>query len=172
LQNEKPPQRLSKGERNAVGLAAAWLWPKVSSRKDALFAISEAFWVALCVAAFNAVFSLIAFARSVESDVNFEGFFSAALFAGIAFGIRQKSRIAALAGFVFYVLSQGYFLVARGHGNLAIPPLIALALFHGVRGTLAYHKLPPLPDGLPSLEQSFKAVASGHQQVDHKTEQE
>jgi hypothetical protein len=154
-----------------MGLAAAWFWPKVNSRKDALFAISEAFWVALSVAILTLVFFLIGFLRSAQSDVGFEGFFSFALFVGIALGIRQKSRIAALAGFILYVLSQGYFWVANGHGNLVIPPLIALALFHGVRGTFAYHRLPPLPAGLPSLEQSFKAVASSHQQINQKSEQ-
>ena len=46
-----------------MGLAAAWFWPKVDSRKNALFAISEAFWIALTVAIFSAAFSLIGFLR-------------------------------------------------------------------------------------------------------------
>jgi len=37
----------------------------------------------------------------------------------------------------------------------AIPLLVTLALLNGVRGTFAYHKLPPRPEGLPSLAQSL-----------------
>jgi hypothetical protein len=50
--------------------------------------------------------------------------------------------------------------------------LIALALFHGVRGTFAYHKLPPLPPGMPSLQESFRAIASDQQRVEQKIDHE
>jgi len=40
----------------------------------------------------------------------------------------------------------------------AIPLLITMALLNGVRGTFAYHKLLPRPEGLPSLAESFGAL--------------
>jgi hypothetical protein len=154
-----------------VGLGASWFWPKVGSRKDALAAISEAFWVASALAAFTVVLTLISFARSGQSDSNVDGFVYAALLAGAAFGIRQKSRVAALVAFVLYVALRGYFLLTTGHGSLVLTVVIALALFHGVRATFALHRLPSIPAGTPSVEQSFKAFVAKHR-VDDKAKPE
>jgi hypothetical protein len=71
--------------RGKMGLGATWFWPDVSSRKDVLFAIDEAFWVAVIVGVFTAAFSAIESGRSGQLEVG--GFASAALFVGIAFGV-------------------------------------------------------------------------------------
>jgi len=143
-----------------MSLATEWFWPNVDSRKNALFAIEEAFWVALIVSVFTFVFILIELLRAQESGFDFVAFANCIFFVAIAFGIRRKSRIAALAGFMLYVFSRVYVLVATGHENFIIPILVALALLHGVRGTFSYHRLPLLPAGMPSIEESFKAVAA------------
>ena len=149
---------------------ASWLWPNVKSRKDALFAIDEAFWVAIVVAGLTAAFAGIDAGRSGISGSDIGGFVSAALLAGIAFGIRWKSRVAAVAAFAVYILSQTTQWIAAGHGNLVVGGIVALALLHGVRGTFAYAKLTPLPLGTPSVEQSFRAFAA-NPTVEQKSEE-
>jgi len=37
-----------------------WIWPSVATRKHAIFAVDEAFWVVLAVSALNLVFAAIA----------------------------------------------------------------------------------------------------------------
>src|SRR5215472_6129091 len=135
-------------------LTAAWFWPSVNSRKDALFAIEEAFWISVIASIFSLIFVLIEFLHGQESDFDILGLATSVFFAGVAFGIRRKSRIAATAGLVMYVLLRIFLLPPTGLGSFTIGALIALALLHGVRGTFAYHKLPPLPVGMPSIEQS------------------
>ena len=139
---------------------ANWLWPNVKSRKDALFAIDEAFWVSIVVAALTAAFTGVDAGRSGISAGDISDFIGATVLAGVAFGVRWKSRAAALAAFVLYVLSQITLWITTGHGNLVVGALVALALLHGVRGTFAYSKLTPLPLGTPSVEQSFRAFAA------------
>lgn len=147
-----------------MSLATAWFWPNVGSRKNALFAIEEAFWIPLALSVFSLVFALVEFLRAQESDFEILGFANGLFFGGIAFGIRRRSRIAATAGFGLFVLSRAFLLPPTGLGSFVIATLIALALLQGVRGTFAYHKLPPLPAGMPSIEQSFQAVADSHGQ--------
>lgn len=137
-----------------------WLWPNVKSRKDALFAIDEAFWVSLVVAALTLAFTGVDAGRSGISGTDISGFIGAALLAGVAFGIRRKSRAAAVVAFLLYVCSQASLWITTGHGNLVVGALVALALLHGVRGTFAYAKLTPLPQGTPSIDQSFRAVGA------------
>lgn len=154
-----------------MSLSTAWFWPNVGSRKNAIFAIEEAFWISLVLSLFTLVFVLVKFLRAPESDFEISGLALGLLFAGVAFGIRRKSRVAATAGFGLYVLSRAFFLPPNGLGSFVIATLIALALLHGVRGTFGYHKLPPLPAGMPSIEQSFQAVADSHGQ-NERTPQE
>jgi hypothetical protein len=46
-----------------------------------------------------------------------------------------------------------------GHlGLTVIFVLVALALLAGIRGAFAYHKLPPKPEYLPTIADSFKSV--------------
>jgi hypothetical protein len=80
-------------------LLQSWFWPDVSSRKNALAAINETFWVTMFLAGLTAVFTFIDFARDWQAGDRLWGFVGAAFLAGIAFGIRHKSRAAAVAGF-------------------------------------------------------------------------
>lgn len=81
-----------------MNLTAAWFWPRVSSRRDALFAIAEAFWISVAVSTFTFIFVLIEFLRAQESGLDIVGLANSILFAGVAFGTRRKSRVAATAG--------------------------------------------------------------------------
>ena len=139
-------------------LFRSWFWPDVSTRKNALSAISEASWVMVGVACLLTPFTFVEFARGWELDERLLGFAEAALLTGIAFGIRQKSRVAAVIGFVLYVIDRVGLWVETGHpGSLVITILVALALLHGVRGTFAFHNFAPISANTPSIEQSFRS---------------
>ena len=49
-------------------LLQSWFWPDVSSRKNALAAINETFWVMMFLAALTAVFTFIDFAQNWQAD--------------------------------------------------------------------------------------------------------
>lgn len=141
-----------------MGLGAAWFWPNVSNRRFAQNAIQEAFWAALFVSGLTVAFTVILLLRSDETDFAQIGFLNSALFGGLAFGIYRRSRIAALSAFVLFAGGAIYQLATTGPAGLVLRGFIALAFFHGVRGTIAYHKFPALPANLPSIEQSFQTV--------------
>jgi hypothetical protein len=143
-------------------LGRAWLWPPVSTRRYALAAINEAFWITICVAAFMLLFVLIGASRNAAEGFELSRLVVPLLLMVIAFGIRAKSRIAALAGFTVYVLSRLYFLGTVGP-SLIVLVLITLALWHGVRGTFAYHRLAPIVEGTPSIEESFRSMKADPQ---------
>jgi len=141
-----------------MGLLAAWFWPKVSDRKNAQFAINEAFYVAVALAAITAVFATVEVLRDTTNGLDAEALVSAVIFASVGFGIYRRSRIAAISGLALYLVDRGYAWAKVGPHFGVIPVLITLALLHGVRGTFAYHKLPPRPAGLPSLAEGFAAL--------------
>jgi hypothetical protein len=139
-------------------LTRAWLWPNVATRRLALEAINEAFWVTLFISGLTLLFALIEITRSSDEPFDLSAFVSPVFFALAAFGIRAKSRYAALFAFALFVVSRLYVFVAVRPFNPIVPGLIAIALLHGVRGTFACHKLPPVPAGTPSIEESFQAM--------------
>ncbi len=75
-----------------------WFWPKVSDRKNAQFAITEAFFAAAVVAALTAIFTAVEALKDTAEGLGPEGFVSAIVFAGVGFGIYRRSRIAAVSG--------------------------------------------------------------------------
>ena len=141
-----------------MSLLGAWFWPKVSDRKNAQFAINEAFCVAVVLAVITVILATVEVLRDGTEGLDAEAFGSALIFAGVGFGIYRKSRIAAISGLVLYVVGRGYAWAKVGPNLGVIPVLVTLAFLHGVRGTFAYHKLPPRPAELPSLAQSFAAL--------------
>jgi hypothetical protein len=135
-----------------------WYWPAVDNRRNAVFAIEEAFWAASLVSVLTALITIVFITGSDAPAQNALGFVDAAIFAGIAYGIRRKSRTAAVIGLVLYVSNVAYAFVVAGPRSPLIPAFVSLAFIHGVRGTFAYHKFPALPANLPSVEQGFQAL--------------
>lgn len=147
-------------------LFQSWFWPDLSSRKNALAAINETFWVTMFLAALTAVFTFIDFARDWQADHRLWGLVSAGFVAGVGLGIRQKSRLAAVAGFTLYVVGRVGQWIASGHpGSVLLIVLVSLALWHGVRGTFAFHRLAPIAAGTPSIEDSFRSLDQSPQKA-------
>jgi hypothetical protein len=152
-------------------LFQSWFWPDVSSRKNALAAINETFWVTMFLSALTAVLTFIDFARDWQADERLLGFVGAAFAAGVGFGIRQKSRAAAVAGSILYVVGRAAQWVASGHpGNVILSILVGLALWHGVRGTFAFHRFGPIAAGTPSIEDSFRSFSQSSQPTQQESE--
>ena len=143
---------------NSTPLARAWFWPPVETRRHAVFAIEEAFWVSLLVAVTTFLLALIFMLKDSAEGIDFTLFVDPLFFVAIAFGIRAKSRTAAVAGFSLYLVSRLYFWIAVRPSNVIVSSLIALALFHGIRGTFAFHKFPAIPEDTPSIEKSFQSM--------------
>jgi hypothetical protein len=73
-------------------LGASWLWPDVSTGRNASSAIEEAVWVALLVSAFNLVFAAVDLMRTGEWRT-----------------------------LVLYLLSRAYFWIITGSGEPGDP---------------------------------------------------
>lgn len=140
-----------------MSLVNEWVWPDVSIRRKAQMAIDEAFWVAVAVAVFRAIWVLIVYLRDPSNGPDGPGLLAAICFGGLAVGIRFRSRVAAVIAFALYVFEIIYGLVLHPRLPL-IAIIVAFALFAGVRGTFAYRKLPPKVENLPNIADSFKAV--------------
>jgi hypothetical protein len=153
-----------------MNLASAWFWPTVGNRRFAQNAIQEAFWAAAFVSALTAIFAVVRIMSPDETFVSPIGFLNSVLFAGLAFGIYRRSRGAAISAFVLFTTEVIFQAATIGLGGWLFRGLIGLAFFHGVRGTLAYHKLPPLPANLPSIEQSFQTVKQAPPQAEKDSE--
>ena len=135
-----------------------WLWTKVDLRRRAQNAIEEDFWVACFLSFACAMGALIGVLRDATIS-DFEQFGVAVLFAVLAFGIRRRSRAAAISALILYVLLR----VAQGWTSLSpfqiISFLFVLALVNCIRGTFAYHRFGSPPANVPSVEQSFRAMS-------------
>jgi len=153
-------------------LFQAWFWPDVSTRKNALHAINEAFWVTTAVAAYWTLFALVgALARGAGDGFDPVTLVEPVLLAAAAVGIRFKSRAAAIAGLGIYAAEHLATLLATGRLSLFLTAMVFLALLHGVRGTIAFHRFSPIPEGTPSIEKSFEAFGSNRTENDSTNKQ-
>lgn len=143
-------------------LLQAWFWPDVSTRKNALHAINEAFWVTAAVAVYWTLFALMGIARRPNSEFDPLTLGDPFLLAAAAVGIRFRSRAAALSSLVIYIGVHTLSLLNMGLLGLFLFVMVSLALLHGVRGTIAFHRFAPIPEGTPSIEKSFQAFGSKH----------
>jgi len=125
-----------------------WWWPEVETREGAEGAIQQAFWAAVVVAALTALFAMlgalgVGFALGLGIDA--WAFLDAALFAGIAFGLRRRSRVAAWAGLLLFGLEKIYLWNRNGVQGLWLAVIIFLLFIGGVRGTSALSRMRSAP---------------------------
>jgi hypothetical protein len=119
----------------------SWLWPRVDTRKNALWAIREAFWVTVAVAGFFMVWAVIDIAGSTNDAVDFGGFVFAAIFGLAALAIWCKSRVAAIATFSLHVVTRLFVFFHSGPGGLILVVVVSLAfltVFAGLLHTINY----------------------------------
>lgn len=108
-----------------------WIWPAVENMRTAQKVTHlYGFWAAILVSAMT---TLAAFFTQ-----NYGSLFDAAIFAVIAWGLYELSRVAAVAGLFFYLVNK---IILLQMGALFGPVSIFMMLMfvHGVRGTFGYH---------------------------------
>jgi hypothetical protein len=118
-----------------------WYWEDVSDVSGAEKAINGGFWAAVFVACITALVAGLALAGTKLFGIDASAFLDAAIFAGIAVGIKRKSRFAAVAGLCLYVLERLYMLQRGGAGGIVMGILLTLLFINAVRGAYAYHRL-------------------------------
>jgi hypothetical protein len=102
-------------------------------------------WAACILAGMTGIFALASILGVLPKGLLISGWglVDAALFGIIAWGIYRMSRVAAVAGLVFYIVEQVIAIATsdtkKGFGIVAI--LMIMAFFNAVRGTFAYHRL-------------------------------
>ena len=90
-------------------------------------------------------------------DFNLWNLTDAGLMALLAFGIRRMSRTAALIALLYYVAGRIDLWTEYGSQNPVIAGIFVLMFLSAVRGTFAYHRLKPRPEGLtpvPAVDSS------------------
>ena len=120
---------------------SAWYWEDVTSVSGAEKAINGGFWAALIVAIITSLVASLSLAGVHMFGIGASAFLDAALFAAIAFGIKRRSRFAAVAGLCLYVLERIYMLQRGGASGIVMGILFTLLFINAVRGAFAHHRL-------------------------------
>ena len=123
-------------------------WPAVSDEQAAVLAACQGFHAAVYCSIATAIFAVLGGFGFKIMDFDQWNLSDAALMALLAFGIRRMSRTAALIAFLYYVAGLIDLWAEYGSQNPVIAGIFVLMFLSAVRGTLAYHRLKPRPEGL------------------------
>lgn len=96
----------------------------------------EGFGAALLVAIVTGICAQFEFA-----GVGKGAFLDAFIFGAAAFGIYNMSRVAAVAGLLFFAGEKIYMWSTQGFSNPIMALILAGAFLNGIRGTFKYHSL-------------------------------
>ena len=118
-----------------------WYWEDVSDMSGAEKAMTGGMWAALVVAGITSLVVAMSFAGVKMFGIGASAMLDAAIFAAIAFGIKRKSRFAAVAGLILYILERVYMMQRTGAGGLVMGVFFTLLFINAARGAFAYHRL-------------------------------
>ena len=140
-------------------------WPAVGDEQAAVLAARQGFHAAVYCSIVTAIFAVLGGFGFKIMDFDLWNLTDAALMALLAFGIRRMSRTAALIAFLYYVAGRIDLWTEYGSQNPVIAGIFVLMFLSAVRGTFAYHRLKPRPEGLnqvpaadPSADISLEAI--------------
>ncbi|HNV85983.1 MAG TPA: hypothetical protein PKL97_03330 [Candidatus Omnitrophota bacterium] len=119
-----------------------WVWPNIQTQYDARRAAIRGAWAAFLVSFCTALITYLHVTGKLKilPQLNASAYIDAVLFLVIGIGISKMSRIAALAGFVLYVIEQYYMFQTR-HKPAWAGAVLVLLFAGAFRGTLKYHRL-------------------------------
>jgi len=121
-----------------------WWWPDVSSAEFAEKAVRQGMWAAIVVAGITALVAAYAAGSGtkVGGFVDAWSFVDAVIFGAIAIGIYRKSRFAAVAGLIMFLLEKALQVQSgMSAGAMFMAVVFALCFAHAVRGTYSLHRL-------------------------------
>ncbi len=124
------------------------LWPAVSDEQAAVLAARQGFHAAVYCSIVTAIFAVLGGFGFQIMDFNLWNLTDAGLMALLAFGIRRMSRTAAVIALLYYVAGRIDLWAEYGSQNPVIAGIFVLMFLSAVRGTFAYHRLKPRPEGL------------------------
>ena len=105
----------------------ALLWPTIRNEGDFDYITAQGFWICFIVAVFTFVFSAIFGSPGM-------GLFEGAFFFFAALGVRQRSRVAAIAAFSAFFLSALVLQRYTGNGFGILRVIFLALLFANIRG--------------------------------------
>ena len=116
------------------------LWPAVGDENAAVFAARQGFHAAVYCSIVTAIFAVLG-----GFGFHIMGFYlwcltDAGLMAGLAFGIRRMSRVAAVIALLYHVACRIDLWVEYGFQTPIVAALFILMFLSAVRGTFAYHR--------------------------------
>ncbi|BAZ03679.1 hypothetical protein [Calothrix sp. NIES-3974] len=121
------------------------LLPRIESISDAQKVGRQGTWAACFVAGMTTLLVLgsIFAPLPLGIPVNVWSLIDAVIMGIIAWRIYRMSRVAALAGLIYYIIGQiSMFSASEGKYKVGfVTILITLAFVNSVRGTFAYHRL-------------------------------
>ncbi len=141
-----------------MSLVKSWVWPDVSIRRKAQSVINEVFGAATVVAVLSLIFALTPASSESNSSDRLIILIACVVFGLLCIGIFLRSRIAAASALVLFSVTIAFAMLTQGPRFLIVRAVILFTFLNGVRGTFAYHELPPKPVVLPSIQQSFQSV--------------
>ncbi len=117
-----------------------WAWPTIVDRESAIAASRSGMWAAIIVAVVTALIATLAMALQKDiAGIDAWAYLDAGIFAVIAWGIKQRSRAAAVIGLLLFIVERNDMAVSQH--NFSILSLLLLLMFvNGVRGTFGYHR--------------------------------
>ncbi len=123
------------------------LWPAVGDEQAAVLAARQGFHAAVYCSIVTAVLAVLGGFGFQILDFNLWCLTDAGLMALLALGIRRMSRVAALIAFVYYVAGRIDLWAEYGLQSPIIAGFFVLMFVSAIRGTFAYHRLKPRPEG-------------------------
>ncbi len=85
------------------------LWPTVENKNTAVLAARQGFHAAVCCSVVTAIFAVLGGFGFQIMGFNLWALIDAGLMAGLAFGIRRMSRVAAVIALLYYVAVGSIF---------------------------------------------------------------
>ncbi len=118
-----------------------WFWPKIVDIDTAKAAAKNGYWAAIVVATVTALVATIAlFSQKEIMSIDPWAYLDAALFALIAWRIKNYSKIFAIVGVVLFVIERAVMAASNGATGWPLAIVLMLMFINGARGVFGYHR--------------------------------
>jgi hypothetical protein len=120
-----------------------FFWPQITNLEQAIRASDAGFAASLIIVAVNTVLATISVVQHTAIlGINVAGYIDAGFFGLIAWGIRCRSRVAAIAGLSLFAVEKIYQFATQPNWWMGLMLTFVLLAFFvsGVRGTFAYRR--------------------------------
>jgi hypothetical protein len=119
-------------------------WPSVDTLEGAREACRQGAWAAVIVAALTGGIALLSMAGVTwfaSLKVDAWSLIDAGVFAVVAWGLFQCSRVAAVAGLLLFLGERAIAIAAGQTGGIPLAVVLAAFFVGGVRGAFAHRRL-------------------------------